>query len=731
MSTVDGSERKRKPSDLNLENSPPSKQVKIEGGTMSAGSPSNLLPRQALQQLVSLQPSMNDEQKTKYMTGLDQLRSIVEKSGPGTPEGQSAQARYDQIVNRLKISLRQQQQVQQKQREAQQQAQQQQAQQQQTQQQQLQQQQQNYSAPAGGSLASVAGGNGTMISGGTSVGSVVGAGPATAGAPVAPSISQRQTWIVPAGVAPQNADAWRAEIYNKLSQVGQKMSQAKAQINALHQSLQRPNLTPEEQVGIQQKLTEVTQSFNGWREVLNKFTAQQKMLQQQQQQQQQNQMRASQQQQGQVSMVGGGQMQKPAPQGMVPDMQQGQQGTINVGAPQQQTNPNNTQGNPPNLHQQPAQQPNQMQQHMQPHTQPPTQQQQHQGTPAQRIATPIQRADSPPGPSNNVAGMNQNRVSVGRQTMSPAAQQQPPMQQQPQQVMGQTSTTQQQTTTQQSPQQVTQQVPTAAQRGLHQQVQQPGAAAGRSPAPGPAGLPGTPVAQPNSPAPRPGSVQPAARPLTATGTPVAQQQPQAQQAHRIQPASSASAASPTTNVHPAQTTRDTSQQNAFPIPPNLALAAPQPIAVPAARPTLSGGMNSSGNQMMSTPAITKQPAFEFDEGGMGLLSKRKLEELVKQIDPEERLDPDVEEAVLELVDEFIDSIATSACKMAKLRGSDTLDLKDVQIILERNWNIRIPGYAADEIRTVRKFHPAPGYHHKMAALAAQKQLAQTSGKGGE
>ncbi|CAZ85918.1 unnamed protein product [Tuber melanosporum] len=725
MSTVDGSERKRKPVDLNLENSPPSKQVKIEGGTMSAGPPSNLLPRQALQHLVSLQPSMSDEQKTKYMTGLDRLRSLVEKSGLGTTEGQAAQVQYDQIVNRLKISLRQQQ-AQQKQREAQQQ---QQAQQQQVQQQQTQ-QQQNYSTPAGSSLAGIAGGNGTMISGGTSVGSVVGAGPVTSGAPAAPSISQRQTWIVPAGVAPQNADAWRAEIYGKLSQVGQKMTQAKAQITALHQSLQRPNLTPDEQVGIQQKITEVTQNFNGWRDVLNKFTAQQKMLQQQQQQQQQQRMRASQ-QQGQVSMVGGGQMQKPAPQGMVPDIQQGQQGMINVGAPQQQTNPNNTQGNPPNLHQQPAQQPNQMQQHTQPHTQPQTQQQQHQSTPAQRIATPIQRADSPPGPSNNVAGINQNRVSVGRQTMSPAAQQQPPMQQQPQQVMGQTSTTQQQAVTQQPPQQATQQVSTAAQRGLHQQVQQPGAAAGRSPAPGPTGPPGTPMAQPNSPAPRPGSVQPAARPPTATGTPVAQQQPQAQQAHRIQPASSASAASPTTSAHPSQTTRDTSQQHTFHIPPNLALAAPQPIAVPAARPTLSGGMNSSGNQMMSTPAITKQPAFEFDEGGMGLLSKRKLEELVKQIDPEERLDPDVEEAILELVDEFIDSIATSACKMAKLRGSDTLDLKDVQIILERNWNIRIPGYAADEIRTVRKFHPAPGYHHKMAALAAQKQLAQTSGKGGE
>jgi len=165
------------------------------------------------------------------------------------------------------------------------------------------------------------------------------------------------------------------------------------------------------------------------------------------------------------------------------------------------------------------------------------------------------------------------------------------------------------------------------------------------------------------------------------------------------------------------------------IPPTLPpFQQPAPIAIPPARPSLTGGANAPANQVLGTPAMIKQPAFEFDETGMSLLSKRKLEELVKQIDPDEKLDPDVEESVMELVDEFIDTIATHACKMAKLRGSNTLDIRDLQIILERNWNIRIPGFSADEIRTVRKFNPAPAYHHKMGALAAQKQLAQT-GKG--
>jgi transcription initiation factor TFIID subunit 12 len=84
------------------------------------------------------------------------------------------------------------------------------------------------------------------------------------------------------------------------------------------------------------------------------------------------------------------------------------------------------------------------------------------------------------------------------------------------------------------------------------------------------------------------------------------------------------------------------------------------------------------------------------------------------------------QCVLSVADEFVDQVITAACKCAKARGSKTLEIRDIQLILERNYNIRIPGYASDEIRTVRKFQPAQGWIAKMSAIQAAKV---TGGKG--
>ncbi|PWN36735.1 Taf4-Taf12 (Tafii135-Tafii20) complex, partial [Meira miltonrushii] len=66
-----------------------------------------------------------------------------------------------------------------------------------------------------------------------------------------------------------------------------------------------------------------------------------------------------------------------------------------------------------------------------------------------------------------------------------------------------------------------------------------------------------------------------------------------------------------------------------------------------------------------------------------LLSKRKVQELVGEIDPNERLEGAVEDMLLEIADEFIESVTQAACRLAKHRKGDRLEVRDVQLHLER------------------------------------------------
>ncbi|KTW27694.1 hypothetical protein T552_02134 [Pneumocystis carinii B80] len=165
----------------------------------------------------------------------------------------------------------------------------------------------------------------------------------------------------------------------------------------------------------------------------------------------------------------------------------------------------------------------------------------------------------------------------------------------------------------------------------------------------------------------------------------------------------------------------TSFEKMPPIPEVLNVKLPVPVSIPPSRPTLTSGYTTT--PLMSTPGISKPPQYDIDNGNR-ILSKRKLQELVKQINPDERLDPDVEELLLEVADEFVESVVSFACRLAKYRKSDTLDVKDVQLHLERNWNIRIPGYTSDEIRSVRKNIPCQAYQQKQNAIATAKSMSK-------
>ncbi|POS87143.1 hypothetical protein EPUL_000540 [Erysiphe pulchra] len=251
---------------------------------------------------------------------------------------------------------------------------------------------------------------------------------------------------------------------------------------------------------------------------------------------------------------------------------------------------------------------------------------------------------------------------------------------------------------------------------------------------------------------------------------------------------------------------DPSISSKLPIPKHLpehVTAIPQPVPMPQVRPSLTGGPSNVTNGTLGQPVMNKLPGFNMEGEGDRVLSKKKLDELVRQItgggqsgadggDGVGSLAPDVEEVsrflieslasgsspksiinstspkfpssskfgskhrdlnaihllcmlyislvifislkltfqknILQVADNFVDQVLQAACKNAKERGSRTLEIRDIQLTLERGYNIRIPGYASDEIRTVRKIQPAPGWIAKMSAVQAAKV---TNGKGGD
>ncbi|CAH1799362.1 unnamed protein product [Owenia fusiformis] len=119
----------------------------------------------------------------------------------------------------------------------------------------------------------------------------------------------------------------------------------------------------------------------------------------------------------------------------------------------------------------------------------------------------------------------------------------------------------------------------------------------------------------------------------------------------------------------------------------------------------AGSSSSRGGQAYSGPPSAS-----------GVLDKRRIQELVKEVDPMEQLDDDVEEMLLHIADDFIDSIVGSACQAAKHRKSQTLEAKDVQLQLEHQWNMWVPGFGSDELRPYKKAATTEAHKQRMALI---------------
>ncbi|XP_016512283.1 transcription initiation factor TFIID subunit 12 isoform X2 [Nicotiana tabacum] len=156
---------------------------------------------------------------------------------------------------------------------------------------------------------------------------------------------------------------------------------------------------------------------------------------------------------------------------------------------------------------------------------------------------------------------------------------------------------------------------------------------------------------------------------------------------------------------------------------------------PLARGQGLGVQRPSSHALMQSATVKPGPpskvtTLETEEPCTRILSKRSIQEILAQIDPSEKLDAEVEDVLVDIAEEFVESITTFGCSLAKHRKSNTLEAKDILLHLERNWNMTLPGFSGDEIRTYKKPFTSDIHKERIAAIKKSGLVAEmTNAKG--
>ncbi|TRY77278.1 hypothetical protein TCAL_11360 [Tigriopus californicus] len=145
--------------------------------------------------------------------------------------------------------------------------------------------------------------------------------------------------------------------------------------------------------------------------------------------------------------------------------------------------------------------------------------------------------------------------------------------------------------------------------------------------------------------------------------------------------------------------------------PTAVVSAP-PIAVNGASIVgLDAGSGASGSSGATT---TPSPAGGAPSAQ--ILDKHRLNELVKEVDVHEQLDEDVEDLLLHIADDFIEQTVTASCALARHRKAPAIEVRDVQMVLERNWNMYIPGFGTEDIRQHKRSALNESHKSRMALI---------------
>lgn len=142
-------------------------------------------------------------------------------------------------------------------------------------------------------------------------------------------------------------------------------------------------------------------------------------------------------------------------------------------------------------------------------------------------------------------------------------------------------------------------------------------------------------------------------------------------------------------------------------------AQPNLVTVPAATATTQVKPAPIQNQAVPAPPSSNNATADTTAP---VLNKQRITELVREVDPTEQLEEEVEEMLLSIADDFIESTVNAACRLAKHRGARSLDVKDVQMYLERNWHMWLPGFGTDELRPYKRAPTTEAHKQRLALI---------------
>jgi len=93
-----------------------------------------------------------------------------------------------------------------------------------------------------------------------------------------------------------------------------------------------------------------------------------------------------------------------------------------------------------------------------------------------------------------------------------------------------------------------------------------------------------------------------------------------------------------------------------------------------------------------------------------------LDELLKKIDPNEKLDEHSEKFLNILGIDFVRLLLKDAGQFAKKRGAETVAPSDIYYVLETNFNMTLPGATGKNVYDTRPNKPTNDYLEKLSAV---------------